>query len=368
MLPVLLLLAAVQAPAREPGRGGPSPTGGYCFRVTLESEGVRGRASVCAFPELDSLGGVLDGTVRVVLDVEGTGPITAVALTSRSSALDVPVTPAAAAAAVGRPGYSGTVQVVRQDASKVSALADLLRAPAAWQLALQAGGKEVRAPLVSALEHAALVTAGRGQSSTITLVNRSDSEPASGVLQLSASDGGAMSGALPAGASTPFSIPPSGTATLRTSDRGDPVSGYARIWANVRVTAEVAPGGEAKAQAAPTHAGKLVALPVTIDRARGQDVRIAVLTMEDSGTHLVLSATDERGMPVPDGTRHLPLGKGQHLTGLLSELIPALGSAPFRGTVAIERQWATFPGGKMALAAFTLVNGRLVPLAPKSVQ
>ena len=234
------------------------------------------------------------------------------------------------------------------------------------------GSQSPRATL-PVVEYGSLVTTGQGRSSTLTLVNRSASEAAQGVVEIVRSDGSVMAGALP-GAPTPFSIPPSGSLVLRTSGEGVAIEGYARVRSNVRTTIEV--GADAAAgresptggKPTPTTVARTVTLAVSIDRASGRDVRIGVLALEDAGTHLVVTAYDERGAPVPNGAVHLPFDKLAHRVGAISELIPALGAAPFRGTLTIERQWATFPGGRLAIAAVAVTSRTAAPIEPTIVR
>jgi hypothetical protein len=317
--------------ARVGSRSMPLARDAVSFRTALTAGDKTRPAWVTLRSERDPEGTVKAATIS--LDVEGTSP-SAARLSGTGSP---PIELRTAASEIG-PGQAAHV-------------ADLERNPEIAQLEVDGS----KGPLVAPPARLACVIEGGGWSTAIVLAAPAG-RSARGIVKLLGFEG--------ASATRAFEAPAGGTAVVFAPPQPRRASGFATVDADAPVSASsiVAADGRASTAAASGTVAGTVALPVAVDRAGGRDVEIGVAALTDAGTHLVLSlsGTDSRARQV-----QIALGPGESFAASIAELF-TLGDTPFAGTLTIERQWASFPAGKMVVTALQIDAASVAPAVLKA--
>ena len=204
-------------------------------------------------------------------------------------------------------------------------------------------------------------TAGGGEwLSSITVKNPSATASVQGIVNFLQSDGTAF----PASISDPnraFLIQPGGSATFSVNNKGTLTTGYAKIFSNGAVTADVGyqhPVYSTSGRATTTTA-RAISLPVTV--ATSPSLRnTGIALVAQSAGNLVLALTDSGGTAIAGGSRTIPVTAGQHILGFVRDLLPTVTSTSFTGTLTITAN-ATAGTGSLSVTALQF-NGVLAPV------
>jgi hypothetical protein len=324
--------------ARVGSRSIPLARDAVSFRTALTAGDKTRPAWVTLRSERDPEGTIKAATVSV--DIEGASPNSARLTLTGSTPVEL------------RTGSGGAVLEIGP--GQAARVADLERNPEIAQLEVD----DSKGPLVAPPARLACVIEGGGWSTAIVLaapLGRS----ARGIVKLSGFEG--------ASATRAFEAPAGGTAVVFAPPQPRRASGFATVYADapVSLSSIVAAEDRASRGAAVATIAGTVALPVAVDRAGGRDVEIGVSALTDAGTHLVLSLSgtgDSRARQV-----QIALGPGESFAASIVDLF-TLGDTAFAGTLTIERQWASFPAGKMVVTALQIDAASVAPAVLKSLR
>jgi hypothetical protein len=317
----------------------------------------------------DANGVINGGTVAFDLNFTNTGAITFTGLH-----IHHPGAAGVNASVVINTGISGTapvesasgsgnitrvVNVESANTAGIAALAALITAPDTAYVNLhstQFTGGVVRSQMFPVSNVVAQVAGGGEWLSSITIRNPSTTAAVQGILDLFQSSGTIM----PEGIADPhmsFLIPPSGSVTYSTHNKGSLIAGFARVFSNGPVAIEsrylhpvLAPGPRSIA----TVTARGAAMPVSVGGSARQNTGIALLA--GPAAQLTLSLRDSGGNAIAGGSRTIDVGAGQHVAAFVTELLPSVTQPQFSGTLTI-----TSSAGSISALALQF-NGTLFPV------
>jgi hypothetical protein len=300
----------------------------------------------------DGNGNLTGGTVTFDVNFTNTGPITFTGLHIHHPGLsgaNGPVvinTGLSASSGVESTGGSGNItRVVNIDpmsGAQIAALNALITAPDTAYVNLhttQFPGGVARSQMFPVVNTVAQVAGGGDWLTAVTIRNTSATAAVEGIVDFFRSDGSPM----PAGIVDPsvsFLIPPSGSTTISTHNKGDLAAGFARVFSNANVTAEARYTHSLflpNANTATTVTARSVSVPVSAGATPTTNTGIALIA-NATGT-LTLSLQNAVGLPVTGGFRTIDVTAGQQISAFVTELLPAV-PAP-SGTLTITTNTGT---------------------------
>jgi hypothetical protein len=251
------------------------------------------------------------------------------------------------------------VNVDAANAAAIAALGALITAPDTAYVNLhstQFTGGVVRSQMFPVVNAVGQVAGGGEWLSTITIRNPSAMAAVQGIVDLFQTSGSP----LPESVADPhmsFLIPPSGSITFSTHNRGTLLAGYARIFSNGDVNIEsrylhpvLAPGP----RTATTVTARGASVPVSVGGTARQNTGVAILA--NAAGSLTLSLRDAGGNAIPGGSRTIEATAGQHIAAFVTELLPSVTIPQFSGTLTI-----TANAGSISVLALQF-NGTLFPV------
>jgi hypothetical protein len=182
----------------------------------------------------------------------------------------------------------------------------------------------------------AQVGGGGGFSTGIFLTNPSNTKSISGTVSFFAPDGRPLDSVV-TNAVTPFTVQPSGTATIATSSQGALRSGYARISSPDPVFANATysiPGLPSLSVAPSTQPAYLFRTRVSRDWSAGIEVGVAAVNVSNQRVTAVFSLADSSGRLIRSLRAARILAPGEQVSDTLGALFPSL-PASFEGILRI---------------------------------
>jgi hypothetical protein len=199
--------------------------------------------------------------------------------------------------------------------------------------------------------------AGGGEWLTaITIRNPSTTASVHGIVNFFNSNGSLM----PAGIVDPnasFLIPPSGSTTISTHNKGSFAGGFAKVFSSSNVTVDARYGHPVfapNANTATTVTSRSVSVPVSVGATATTNTGIALIA-NSAGT-LTLSLVNSAGAAIPGGSRTIDVTAGQQITSFVSELLPTVTVPQYTGTLTI-----TTSAGTISVLALQF-NGGITPV------
>ena len=270
----------------------------------------------------------------------------------------------------GKGNITRSVEVT--SATGLNVLADLLNNPGGFYVDLHTAaipGGLIRGQLLPLDGFFVTHVAGGGEwLSSVTITNLSEfCYPSTicsayGIVQFLDANGNPM----PATITDPtraFWIPPSGSVTFNTHNKGNLTVGSARIHSNIFVRSEVGyffPGLSTAGRATGVVANA-VTLPVSLGGTK--NTGIAILSLENGSRDASLTLRNADGSTVPGGVGSIHLTPGRHVAAFVTDLLPSLVQAELTGTLTIETFAGSFPGGLFLVIALQFEPGALSPVA-----
>jgi hypothetical protein len=262
-----------------------------------------------------------------------------------------------------------TVDILPTNATGFDALVDLIANPNGFYVNLHTSaspGGHIRSQLLRMVDYASQIAGGGDWTTSIRLSNPSATSSVHGVV-LTTADGGKPIGDAVIDPALSFWIPPSGAATFDTSNRGTLATGYARVQSDAAVTVETAyvmPGLGGSRPVASTIANA-VSIPVSL--GGGRDTGIALLSLEDAPSTLLLTLKDAAGAVPAGGTGLVAIAAGGRLSQYVSQLLPGVAGTTVAGTLTIEMTRGPIPSGLMAVVALRFESGSVAPATIKTI-
>jgi hypothetical protein len=238
----------------------------------------------------------------------------------------------------GSGNITRTVTVDSTNAAGMAALAAVITSPDSAYVNLHSDrfpGGVTRSQMFPLINRVAQVVGGGEWSSSITIRNPSASTAVQGILDLFQSLGALM----PERISDPnisFLIPPSGSVTFNTHNKGGLAIGNARVFSNGNVNVEtryIHPSFTPAPNGALTGTSRVVSLPVAFGTTANQNTGISIVS-NSAGT-LTLTLNNPNGDPVGGGNRVIPVTAGQQITAFVKELLPNITPTQFNGSLTI---------------------------------
>ena len=318
----------------------------------------------------DADGVINGGTVTFDVNYTNTGPITFTGLH-----IHYPGVAGVNASVIINTGISATntvesttgagniTRVVTVDSSNATALATLgalIAAPDTAYINIhttQFPGGVARSQMFPVVNTVAQVAGGGEWTSAITIRNPSATTAVEGIVDLFQGNGSPI----PESISDPnisFLIPPSGSTTVSTHNKGNLVAGFARVFSNASVTVESRyqhPAFPAAGASTTTVTSRSVSVPVSVGTTANTTTGIALIA--NSAGMLTMSLRDPSGNVIAGGSP-LPLSvnAGQQITAFVKELLPFVTATPYTGTLTI-----TISTGTISILALQF-DGTLAPV------
>jgi hypothetical protein len=140
-----------------------------------------------------------------------------------------------------------------------------------------------------------------------------------------------------------FLIPPPGSATVSTHNKGDFTSGFARAFSNGSVTVEsrfINPAFASDRTTGTTATAQSVSIPVAVSDQPVRNTGISVIA-NSAGT-LNLSLLDSSGNVITGGSRTIDVTEGQQISSYVTQLLPTnLTGSRYMGTLTITASAGT---------------------------
>jgi hypothetical protein len=238
-------------------------------------------------------------------------------------------------------GSGNITRVVNVDASNptmFAALTALITAPDMAYINLhttQFSGGVVRSQMFPVVNTVAEAAGGGEWLTAITIRNPSSTTAVQGIVDFFNSDGSLM----PAAVTDPnisFLIPPSGSTTISTHNKGQFTGGFAKVFSNGNVTVEARymhPLFAPNANTGTTVTSRSVSVPVSVGATSTTNTGVALIA-NSSGT-LTLSLQNASGAAIPGGSRSIDVSAGQQITAFVSELLPSVTATQYTGTLTL---------------------------------
>jgi hypothetical protein len=299
-------------------------------------------------PNRDANGNLTGGTVTFDVNFTNSGPITFTGLhihhpaPAGSNASVVINTLIGGTATVESTTGSGNItRVVNVDASNptmFAALTALITAPDTAYINLhttQFSGGVVRSQMFPVVNTVAEAAGGGDWLTAITIRNPSSTAAVQGIVDFFNSNGSLM----PATITDPnisFLIPPSGSTTISTHNKGLFNGGFAKVFSNGNVTVEskyIHPLFAPNANAGKTETSRSVSVPVSVGATSTTNTGVALIA-NSAGT-LTVSLQNTSGAAIPGGSRSIDVTAGQQITAFVSELLPSVTATQYTGTLTL---------------------------------
>jgi hypothetical protein len=315
--------------------------------------------------------GVLNGgTVTFDVNFTNTGAITFTGLhihhpgAAGINAAVVINTGLSAAAPFDSPTGSGNitrvVDVPSTSTTGIAALNTLISSPDNAYVNLhttQFSGGVVRSQMFPVMNAVPQAAGGAEWISSITIRNPSTTASVQGILNLFLSSGSPMPEAI-SDPNQSFLIPPSGSVTFNTHNKGPMTVGFARIFSNGNVTVTARyfyPTFTSAMTAATTVTSRSVSIPVSVGTTSAASNTGIALLANTAGT-LTLVLTDSSGGAIAGGSRSINVTAGQQIVGFVKDLLPGVTATSFTGTLTISIGSGTISGLAMQF------DGNLAPV------
>ena len=266
----------------------------------------------------------------------------------------------------GSGNITRTVTVDTANTAGIAALAAIITSPDNAYVNLHTDrfpGGVTRSQMFPVINRVAQVAGGGEWISSITIRNPSSTIAVQGILDLFQSSGAL----LPEAISDPnisFLIPPSGSVTLNTHNKGTLAAGYARVFSNGNVNVETRymhPSFTPLRSVSTTVTSRGVSIPVAVGATASQNTGISMLVNTPGLLTVSLNAQD--GTAISGGSRLINVTAGQQITGFVKELLPTVTAAQFSGTLNITSPTATISVVALQLdASLTPVTITIVPV------
>ncbi len=221
----------------------------------------------------------------------------------------------------------------------------------------QFSGGVARSQMFPVVNTVAQVAGGGEWTSAITIRNPSATTAVEGIVDLFQGNGSPI----PESISDPnisFLIPPSGSTTVSTHNKGNLVAGFARVFSNASVTVESRyqhPAFPAAGASTTTVTSRSVSLPVSVSATANTTTGIALIA--NSAGMLTMSLRDLNGNVISGGSpTPVNVTAGQHIAAFVKELLPFVTATQYTGTLTI-----TISTGTISILALQFY-GTLAPV------
>jgi len=317
----------------------------------------------------NAAGALTGGTVTFDVNYTNGGPITFTGLHIHYPApagANGPVTintgisgAASVASTTGSGNITRVVNVDTGNAAGINTLNALITAPDTAYINLhttQFGGGVVRSQMLPVVNTVAQAAGGGEWLTAVTLTNPSATSSVQGLVDFFNSNGTLMPATV-VDPTTSFWIPPSGSVTVSTHNKGDLAGGFAKVFSNGNVgVQQVYLHSAFPANTAPvtTVTSRAVSIPISLSAATRTNTGIALIA-NSAGT-LTLSMVNALGLPVPGSSRSIDVTAGQQISAFVNELLPVAAEPPLIGNLSI-----TISTGTISVLAVQF-NGTLAPV------
>ena len=247
---------------------------------------------------------------------------------------------------VDSPTGSGNItRVVSVDPTNATALATLnalISAPDTAYINIHTttfAGGVARSQMFPVVNTIAQVAGGADWISAITIGNPSTTAAVQGVVDFFLGNGSLMPASITR-PSIPFLVPPSGSVTINTHNKGDLTAGFAKVFSNGNVTVQsryLNPAFSPSTTTATTVTSRSVSVPVSVTAASNTGV---ALIASSAGT-LTLSLVDANGAAIGGGSRSVDVTAGQQITAFVKDLLPTVTATQYSGTLTITASAGT---------------------------
>jgi len=302
----------------------------------------------------DANGALTGGTVTFDVNYANTGAITFTGLHIHypgTAGVNGPViinTGLSAASTVASTTGSGNVtRVVPVDSSNPTAITTLMALISAPDTAYvnihstQFSGGVARSQMFPIANTVAQIAGGGDWTSLVTIRNPSGTSAVQGIVDFFQSNGSLMPDAI-THPSIPFLIPPSGSTTVSTHNKGNLGAGFARVFSNGNVTVEsryVHPSFIANSSTNTTVTAGSVSVPVAVGATANQTTGVALIA-NSAGT-LNLTLRDSSGSVIPGGSSTINVTAGQQISSFVPQLVRSVTATGYTGTLTITASAGT---------------------------
>ncbi len=322
----------------------------------------------------DANGAIAAGTVTFDVDCDLDGPATVAAMhihrgTAKENGPVVIGSGISPTVSTGKVNITATVAIGGADPTALGALAGLTANPGGYYLNLHTDGYPaglMRSQLLPYVSFEPQVAGGGQWVSSITIANPSATSAAHGLIEVFDRNGDPMRPDI-IDPTIPFLIPPSGSATFSTYNRGSLADGYARVHSSISVESSVgyAFDGLPGAPSVSGVVGSAFSIPVNFESGGIQNTGIALLDLDSTPPVALLTLRDSAGALVPGGIGAVSFSSGKRVVGLLNELLPPAArlGPQFAGTLSIELRYGPFGGGQASAIAIQFDGANVTPVA-----
>jgi len=302
----------------------------------------------------DANGVLTGGTVTFDVNHTNSGPITFTGLhihfpgvAGVNAAVVINTGLSATAPVESTTGNGNITRVVNIDpsnATQLAALQALITAPDTAYINIhstQFPGGVARSQMFPTVNVVAEAAGGGEWLTEITVRNPSNTATVEGIIDFFNSNGTPM----PTAVTDPnisFLIPPSGSTTFSTFNKGSFAGGFAKVFSNGAVTVEsryMYPSFAPNTSTANTVTSRAVGVRVSVGNSGKTNTGIAIIASV-AGT-LTLSLQSSVGLAIPGGSRTINVAAGQQITAFVTELLPDVTAAEYTGTVTITASAGT---------------------------
>ena len=323
----------------------------------------------------DATGTLNGGTVTFDVNYTGTGPVSFTGLH-----IHYPGTAGVNAPVIINTGLSGTntvdsttgsgninriVPVDPGNATAMATLQALITAPDTAYVNIhttQFPGGVARSQMFPIVNTVGQLVGGGDWTTMITVRNSSATSAVIGILDLFQSDGTLIPEAI-AHPNITFLIPPSGSTTITTHNKGNLASGFGKVFSNGSVTVEsryIHPAFIANSSVSTTVTAASVSIPVSVGATAGQTTGISIIA-GSAGT-LNLSLRDSTGTVIAGGSATINVTAGQQLSSFVTQLLPSVTASNYSGTLTI-----TASAGTISVLALQF-DGTISPVSVTALQ
>jgi hypothetical protein len=244
----------------------------------------------------------------------------------------------------GNGNITRVVNIDPSNATQLAALQALITAPDTAYINIhstQFPGGVARSQMFPTVNVVAEAAGGGEWLTEITVRNPSNTATVEGIIDFFNSNGTPM----PTAVTDPnisFLIPPSGSTTFSTFNKGSFAGGFAKVFSNGAVTVEsryMYPSFAPNTSTANTVTSRAVGVRVSVGNSGKTNTGIAIIASV-AGT-LTLSLQSSVGLAIPGGSRTINVAAGQQITAFVTELLPDVTAAEYTGTVTITASAGT---------------------------
>ncbi len=259
----------------------------------------------------------------------------------------------------GAGNITRSVTIDPTSSAQLAALSALITAPDTAYINLhttQFSGGIVRSQMLPIVNTVAQVAGGGDWLSHIAIRNPSSTAAVYGIVDVFQANGSLMPEAI-TDPSVSFIIPPSGSVTVATHNKGTLTTGYAKVFSSGSVTVDaryIHPQFSPSSGASTTVASRSVSLPVAVGGSSTQNTGVALIA-GSAGT-LTLSLRDGAGNAIAGGSRSIDVTAGQYLAQFVTQWLPSVTASSFSGTLTI-----TASAGTISVVGLQF-NGTLAPV------